>query len=312
VVYSLGRVARAVWALVDVTDGRLLHSTAPSTLTINNVVEVTGFNTFVPGGSSDFMMVNIIVERVDEETGAVSYGVVQQSALRCLPTQTSADVEIRSGVLSASQVHLRPELAAGDFSLMVPPRTVSVIGGCFGLGFGTVGVSAAARVTQDSGVPVLPYVQEAFRATDGPERVVVLLERQTVPGAPTFGNPQTRVIAWDPSPATARLVLAFPEAEVGSRQILGISHDLGLVRNPFPPLIPASMSVIPLEGTAQAQTFPISSLESRNFRVLSPAFLYHVSNLKFHRARDLARTVLPATLATGGNTFGDHHATRLP
>jgi hypothetical protein len=93
---------------------------------------------------------------------------------------------------------------------------------------------------------------------------------------------------------------------------LGASHDLALVRNPFPPLIPASMSVIALEGTAPAQTFPISSLESRNFRVLSPAFLYHVSNLKFHRSRDLARTALPATLATGGNTLGDHHAMRLP
>jgi hypothetical protein len=182
------------------------------------------------------------------------------------------------------------------------------------LGFGTVGVGAAARVTQDSGVPVLPYVQEAFRAADGSDRVVVLVERQTVPGAPTFGNPQTRVIAWDASqtPATARLALAFPDAEVGSRQILSVSRDLGLVRNPFPPLTAATMTVIPLEGTAPARTFPISSVESRNFRVLSPAFLYHVSNLKFHRSRDLARTALPATLATGGNTLGDHHAMRLP
>jgi hypothetical protein len=93
---------------------------------------------------------------------------------------------------------------------------------------------------------------------------------------------------------------------------LGASRDLGLVRNPFPPLTAATMTVVPLEGTAQPQTFPVSSLDSRNFRVLGPAFLYHVSNLKFHRARDLARTALPATLFTGGNTFGDHHATRLP
>lgn len=44
VAYSLGRVARAVWALVDVTAGRLLFSTAPPTLTINNVIEVTTSN----------------------------------------------------------------------------------------------------------------------------------------------------------------------------------------------------------------------------------------------------------------------------
>jgi hypothetical protein len=171
-----------------------------------------------------------------------------------------------------------------------------------------------ASVTTDSALTVQSFIPNAFRAADGSGRVVLLVERQTVPGAPTFGNPRTRVIAWDApqTPATARLALAFPESEVGSRQILGASHDLGLVRNPFPPLTAATMTVVPLEGTAPAETFPISSLESRSFRVLSPTFLYNVSDLKFHRSRDLARTALPATLFTGGNTFGDHHALRLP
>jgi hypothetical protein len=215
--YGLGRVPTgAVWALVDVSDQKVLYSTAPSTavinstapstLVINNTIEVTGFGASCTGGSGVFGLCgNAIVETTNKDDGSVSYGIVQSGGFLCTTTgPTSAQVEVRSGVISASQTHLRDELGLVEFPPAPPQHLVSVATACVDF--------IAVSVTTDSALAFQSFIPGAFRAADGSGRVVLLVERQTVPGAPTFGNPQTRVIAWDASqtPATARLALAFP------------------------------------------------------------------------------------------------------
>ncbi len=121
------------------------------------------------------------------------------------------------------------------------------------------------------------------------------------------------VVVWDAPAGRAQVRHQFLEdvPEVGPATggtLLATTLFLGGEQ-----LVPRASFLIPLEGTQGVTDFPGVDLRE-SFVLLSPSYLYSLSDLRFFRPKPpLQRTALPAKLVdVPGNPVGDYHAIRLP
>ena len=309
VVYGFGRGAQNHWALVDVSQGRVVYATAADGVVINNVIQATQFREFVSGPFQGLVATEIRLRIVD---GDSFYTVDSQNNLRfgnsCNPPADSGHyevsrVELPFGVPAASVSQYRPELTRTEF----PPfsehlrfEEKACLAAISGLS-----PYALVVVASDEARVYLNDTLGAFRVPDGSERVALLLDLgQGL--ATNFRGGYARVVAWDPLAQSASLRHEILTGDV--RQLITAAHGVAVTSGINSP----ALTAVPLEGNQPATVFPMTLGEVFNFRALSPAFLYSIQDLKFYRYRpDLLKTALPAALATGGSATGDYHAIRL-
>ncbi len=310
VVYGFGRGAQNHWALVDVSQGRVVYSTVAGGVVINNTIQTTQFREFVSGPLNGLVATEIPFKVVD---GNSFYPVDSQSNLRfgtsCNPPPGSGGYEVSRvgltfGVPAASVSQYRPELIPTEFPPF-PEHLLSEGKACLTAIFG-LSPSALVTVASDEARVYLNDTIGAFRVPDGSERVVLLLDLGQAL-ATNFRGDYARVVAWDPRAQSASL---RHEILTGDNwQLITAAHGVAVISGINSP----ALTAVPLEGNQPATVFPMPLGDVFNFRALSPAFLYSVQDLKFYRYQpSLLKTALPATLAAGGNATGDYHALRLP
>ena len=310
VTYGFGRGAQSHWALVDVSQGRVVYSTAAAGVVIDNTIETTQFREFVSGPFNGLVATEIPLRIVD---GNPFYPVDAQNNLRLGNSCGMIDesrfyqvdrVGLTFGVTAAAASQYRPELARTEF----PPYSERLLfedKACLAAIFGASPFAFVAVASDEARV----YLNEAigaFRVFDGSERVAFLFDLPQAL-ATNFQGDYARVVAWDPLAQSASL---RHEILIGdNRQLITAAHGVAVISGFNNP----ALTAVPLDGNQPATVFPMPLGEVVNFRAINPAFLFNVQNLKFYRYQpDLVKTALPATLAVGGSATGDYHTIRLP
>ncbi len=304
--YAFGLGAVNHWALVDVSQGRILRSTMADGVVIDNVLQVPRFREVQSGAFPDIVATQIL-HRIEDGTSSypVDFQNNRRFGGRCSPPAGSGmyeagRVDLGFGFPTASVSQYRGELAATEF----PPYAEHLSSGykyCVG---DSVNGGAMVSVASDEARVYLNDALGAFRVPDGSERVVLLFDLgQGL--APSLNGSHTRVVAWDPFLESASLRQELPTRA----QLVTAARGIAVVSPGGSP----ALTVVPLDGDQPPTAFPMPLGSIFGFRALSPAFLYNVLDLRFYRYRPaLARTALPAPLAAGGSTTGDYHAIRLP
>lgn len=310
VAYGFGRGAQNHWTLVDVTQGRVVYSTAAGGVVINNTIQVTRFRESGGGPFQGLVATEIPLRTVD---GNSFYAVDPQDNLRfgssCNPPAGSgfyevSRVELPFGVSAASARQYRPELARTEF----PPFAEHLLSqekACLAAAFG-LSPFAFVVVASDEARVYLNDALAAFRVPDGSERVALLfILGQAL--ATNFRGDYARVVGWDPLAQSASLRHEVLTGDLW--QLITAARGVAVIGGINSP----ALTAVPLEGNQPATAFPMTLGNVFNFRALSPAFLYNVQDQKFYRYQPgLLKTALPATLAAGGSAAGDYHAVRLP
>jgi hypothetical protein len=309
VVYGFGRGAANHWALVDVSQGRVVYSTAADGVVIDNTIQATQFRELVSGPFQGLVATEIPLRIVD---GNLFYPVDAQNNLRfgnsCSPPADSGHYEVARvalpfGVSAASASQYRPELTPTAFPPF-PEHLLSEGKACLAAISGA-SPFALVVVASDEARVYLNDTIGAVRVSDGSERVALLLDLGQAL-ATNFHGDYVRVVAWDPVAGSASLRHEILTGD--SWQLTTAARGVAVVSGINDP----ALTAVPLEGVQPATVFPMPLGDVFNYRALSPAFLYNVNDLKFYRyAPSLLKTALPLPLAAGGSTAGDYHAIRL-
>ncbi len=305
-----------LWVLVDLTEGRLVASTADSTITMVSQTRLEGggwgsvpafgtggigrhdFVRLEGGGPSDDLF--------DFGWSATSPPFRQRPAH--VPPAEVTEFQTEEGFFGISVGGLpggevKDELARlGLVGFQLSTRTgdpIEVNANCSGATLDTCRtlwlVPSAGAVIQSPA-----RLQEARRSRPAPapgaERLVLT----------TQGD---RILVWNPG-TSARAVLDQP----GVRFAGPVTRSTVMVFDFSGAMFEPSTLLVPLEGTRPPIVFPGQFLFG--FTLLDPGYLYSVRDLKFFRGTPpLQRTALPARLADlpdQTNTVGDYHAIRVP
>ncbi|MGH7354275.1 MAG: hypothetical protein ACRELS_06800 [Candidatus Rokuibacteriota bacterium] len=314
VVYGFGTGAATHWALVDVSAGRVVYSTAADGVVIDNVIRQTRFSEPAVGSSFNGLVATEIRHHINDDPGSAFafYPVDSQNNLRigtpCNPGANSglyevARVELDFGVTTASATQYPAELARTAFAPF-PEHLVSVQKACLAALFGP-SPGALVVVASDEARVFLNDAIAAVRVPDGSERVVLLFDLSQAL-ATNFHGDYARVVTWDPLAGSASL---RHEILTGDHwQLVSAARGVAVISGFNNP----ALTVVPLEGEVSPTSFPMPLGDVFNFRALSPAFLYNIDDLRFYRYQpDLLRTALPAILS-GASPTGDYHSIRLP
>ncbi len=306
-----------LWALVDLSEGRVITSTAEPTMTIsyhkvsegspllwpNGAVGVAAHTTLVSCETTDSGWVITHVDRRSLPAGTVpvvTLRVDERIGEEGLITNGLLRGDLKSALASTGFVD--PQVSTGEFA-----EQVTYI--C--LQSDPVGDCQAVEVdSRFIGVSPLPaFLADARRpsAATGGERLVLLAATDTA-----LGTPLAAVAVMESNPLRSQ-VRYQPRAEFP--RLSGVTTTRALVteEEDFNTLV--STTLVSLDGSRPPVVFPDVDL-SESFRVLEPSYLYDVTDLKFYRLQPpLQRTALPAKLADlpdGSNPVGDYHAIRVP
>jgi len=300
-------VAPLLWALVDLEDGRLIASSAQRTITLARTRAVEApLRIF----RHDVLVVTGGPAQPSDEW-------VPASPMARQDTTADAEVATIQGDLSLIATGwMRDDLAAaigewglGGFGIAPVVRRSYYNYDCLEAvcGPGDAGMASYSVVdTQMAALSPPPQFFSGVRAarpTNG-ERLVLLGD--TLRGEDW---PIGHLVIWDAEAARARIRLALPPAffrGVGAPPTAALAmvfNAAGVFADPDTYLVRLD------DPDAPAVVFPATNLAS-DFRLLDPAFLYNVDDMKFYRLQaPLEVTALPTPLQpVEGNPAGSYHA----
>ncbi len=304
VLYAFPQSFNAIGYLIDVTNGRVLHSTAPPVVSFAHTTRATRWNDTSPNfAATEFHFVTRVDTSTEPATVVTGYdydsGNNQRGAF-CAPASGFVQFDTinpNEGTTSLGAVRFRPEIAAKD----APPSFEPVVRQdrfCVG-GDGTT--TFGYDVTTDAPRRRLAvfHFETATRAPGEPERLVFEIEEPAVTPPDVFA----RIVFWDPAAGLATM------HRVSTREtanLVSVGRDAAWFHASS-----TSIYVPRDEGTAPT-SFQIDFSPSLAFRVLDGRRLYSADTLRFHALDPALRaTVLPAVLPGGGTRSGDFHTIPL-
>lgn len=314
-----------LWALVDITAGRVVATTAEPRVAIALRESRTDGPLTIPPYSLGIYTRDRLVRVGGDAAGVAEYG---WSPLPFLPPGTPKDffteIAVTAGVESLQvEGWRRPELrealaSAGfaDFTLAPVEAIVEFPYGCEQLDPRPSRCHAIRTVGEGLWVARTPAsLDDGRRSRPSPsgERLVFLATDYTPPGAALAA-----VVAWDPT--AGRAEARYRPRSVSGRDahaLTGATSSTALVVTENFEMLDGdpvlSTALVPLDGPARATVFGDVDL-SESFTLLDPGYLYSVQDLRFYRPYPpLAPTALPARLFdVPGNPVGDYHAIMLP
>jgi hypothetical protein len=295
-----GILGATIVAVVDVTSGAVLYSTAPSSMMLTHTTAHTQFG-FGSGASSG----SVEIREVRRQHGFTNndpffVNIAPYNAVTCAtngPFVELGSVASETGTPQVSVGLYRPELAeiVGAATTAAFSNTRKM---CFPNPPGPTPDPALPlptfQIATDNYVPDVPRVIAGLRA-EGPDRLALLFQHGVFP-----------IVAWDRGVGRAHLRGTHPQAGgfiptllSTSRGKATISGDLGLL-------------VVSLEGESSSLLFPMDLSVAQRFRALAPAFLFRIDDGKFYRTVPiLEQTAFPRTLAPGATTAGSYHTLKL-
>ena len=304
VLYAFPQSFNAIGYVVDVTNGRVLHSTAPPVVSFAHTTRATRWNDTSPNfAATEFH----VVTRVDTSTvpATVVTGYAydsgnNQRGASCAPAGGFVqfdEIHANEGTTALGAVRFRPEIAAKD----APPFFFAVVRQdrfCVGVdGATTVGYD----VTTDAPRRQLAifHFETRTRTAGEPERLVFEIEEPQVNPSDVFA----RIVFWDPAAGVATMHRVSTQE---TANIVSVGRDAAWFHA-------SSTSIyVPREEGTLPTTFQIDFDPSLAFRVLADKRLYSADTLRFHALDPALRpTALPAVLPGGGSRFGDFHTIPL-
>ncbi len=302
--YAFPQSFNAIGYVVDVTNGRVLHSTAPPVVSFAHTTRATGWNdTNLTFSATEFHLVTRVDTSTEPATVVTGYAYDSgnnQRGASCAPADSFVRfdaIHANEGTTFLGAVRFRPEIAAKD----APPFFFAVVRQdrfCVGVdGATTFGYD----VTTDAPRRQLAIFHfEARTRTGGePERLVFEIEEPQVNPSDVFA----RIVFWDPAAGAATM------HRVSTREtanIVSVGRDAAWFH------ASTTSIYVPREEGTLPTTFQIDFDPSLAFRVLADKRLYSTDTLRFHTLDPALRpTVLPAVLPGGGSRSGDFHTIPL-
>ena len=307
-----------LWALVDLTDGRLLASTAGPVVTLTmRRTEPQGDQptAYWPDGKSGYLLkmdeggpegdkpgkwkfARFLFEARDPITATVS-----------LPSQSSGyGLVALTGVYPPSlEVALRGAGVSTGYTVVTAPAGPSTL------------VYACSSSPPLKGCAALTWTSTYDTILQWPTGFIDARRRApaTAAGQLVF-IADNRVFTWDPAEDATRGRAEFRYRAYGDfAYFADVTSSTALVRSGrFLDWdnIEYSSALVPLEGAQAPREYPGVNLGD-SFVLLDPGYLYSATELKFFTTTPTPeKTVLPATLAPvpGGNPLGYYHAIRVP
>ncbi len=306
-----------LWALIDLTNGSVVASTAERTIAISSRTETArGFS----GGRCRCIWLHEVTEyQGGPQEGTTGFWVegVLENPRPSVPIAYRTPVTIRSGDESLTVTGWRRgELSDTlsqhgllSFELGRYEGASDFVYGCTSPTGSAPSVCSAVTVLSSGGAPLRPPLElaDARRARPAPaggERVVFLGEAGPGLSTPAAGH----LIVWDPDGPSAAARLRLRDG----------AHVLGTTTG--------SVATVWFQNADDGQTgsfliplgggdpifFPDADL-TRSFVMLEPSYLYNVDDLKFYRLKPpLRATTLPSALVdVAADPLGDFHAIRL-
>jgi len=321
-----------IWALIDVTNRRVLATTAPAQVTYTSEERQDGVPGPVPSLAGCLDGIGYWQRRVDRYIGGPNphdephaWGALPMAAKVChhdlntVPvTATRTEVLIRQGTSQAHVTWLRQPLADafGDPTQLDFTIETSLGGGTeylYGCGVGYCTLALPLETAYVLDYPVeLVYGRRARPAPAAGERLILLPSRGSAeyvpllvltPGA-TPEDPQVAVPFQFPA---REWIFPFVDSTGDGVLLTGEYHDYGNgidILNGY---------IVPLDGTSALITVPRVDFRA-NYALLSPRFVYNTEAHRFFRVTPpVGLTALPRRLwALEGNPSGDYHLVRLP
>jgi len=309
-----GGASPLLWALVDLTEGKLLHSTAGPAITITASETQEAPAWTVAGHPEALVYVNLTVRRVGGASPGEERQVLGQSLMKISssPVQSLTTLTFQGpGSLTVTGWHqpaLQDALDRAGF-VLGSPEDVETLGGDE-VAIWEIGPGIRLRLVTDTATfSVPPQFHQARRARPASEgeRLVFAAHGHTSVLTKTHG-----VLSWDPGSNRAEVGLVLPGVplEASNFSILGAAtRNAVLLHRPFEARQGAVL--VPLVDGSNVTVFDdVGGL--RDFTLLDPNFLYNFKIGKFFRLTPpLQATTLPAKLAEPGDPAGDYHVVRI-
>jgi hypothetical protein len=309
--YPLG-VDPLLWALVDLTDGRVLASTAEATLSITSAEAVEAPDWTRPGGSPPPVVYVHMLERRSGGSNPTPPGQDQDKGWTPValsyPTGplTLTDLTLETGEDLTAAGWLRPELLGELTRVGLFGTTPGFQPSPTELAFG--GDGQGLRVLRPARPEWHPaQLGASLRARPAPGRERLVFQTEVGIGAGIYGD---SVLVWDPAASRARHLARFPAGLETPSELWAATRDTALVRSRSL----GQWVLLALEGDGAPRAFDDPTY-LYDFTLLDPHALYEITSGKFYRAQPPAqRTPLPRTLAAfpGYAVWADYHAIRLP
>jgi len=310
-----------LWAVVDLTDGRVLAKTADDQIAITVHVAEEAPSWATPTRSPTPVVYRHTFERrqgkpdAPDSTTDLGWGGEFLRTWDAGAFATQTELTLNVGAAEAVAGWLRAELQLGLRQLGFLQATPGAGPATATFAFGDPGpTQMTLRVTTPAspGISLGAFLDEAVRARPAPgaERLVFVGDGIVVGQGEWSG-----VLVWDAPNGPATGLLALPVGPESGRLSLGSATSKVAVVSDF---ARAGGYVVPLDGTGAPRFVPdpdgLFFLE-----VLAPRYLYDVRRERFVRpvvGSDgvlLQATALPRVLRDGpGGPIGDYHAIRLP
>jgi hypothetical protein len=302
--YAFPQSFNAVGYVVDVTNGRVLHSTAPPVVSFAHTTRATRWNDTSPNfAATEFHWVTRVDTSTEPATVVTGYDYDSGNNQRgAFCAQAGGFVQFdaihaNEGTTFLGAVRFRPEIAAKD-ALPSFEAVVRQDRFCVGAdGATTFGYD----VTTDAPRRQLAifHFETRARAAGEPDRLVFEIEEPQVNPSDVFA----RIVFWDPVAGVATM------HRVSTREtanIVSVGRDAAWFH------ASTTSIYVPREEGTLPTTFQIDFDPSLAFRVLADKRLYSADTLRFHALDPaLGPTVLPAVLPGGGNRSGDFHTIPL-
>jgi len=302
--YAFPQSFNAIGYVVDATNRRVLHSTAPPVVSFAHTTRATRWNdTSLTFSATEFHWVTRVDTSKEPATVVTGYAYDSgnnQRGASCAPAGGFVqfdEIHANEGTTSLGAVRFRPEIAAKD----APPFFFAVVRQdrfCVGVdGATTFGYD----VTTDAPRRQLAifHFETRTRTAGEPDRLVFEIEEPQVSPSDVFA----RIVFWDPAAGVATM----HRVSTGeTANIVSVGRDAAWFH------ASTTSIYVPREEGTLPTTFQIDFDPSLAFRVLADKRLYSADTLRFHALDPALRpTALPAVLPGGGSRSGDFHTIPL-
>lgn len=304
----LAKTQRLEKAIVDVTNGRLVASTAPPTMTLSHSTITTQAGDGSNGGGTVAEARHIIRPDIDfwaSFPASQSFG--NFGLVNCDHLPESSVTRIGTidayvfGTQAASLTAFTSELGAANFPSVQDQRSTSARR-CISNFEPRPGAFPAIAFTVETTEPLVfhGFMPLFARTRTSPERIVLVYTQTPGFTAPT----RSRLVVWEPEQGTPAATVRYdgPLMNVtGWSPQTAVGYTTGTL-----------FHVVPLAGTAAATSLTVAEDTADDFIALEPGFVFNRDDLKFYRTvPTLERTALPRALVPSAVTSGDFHAVKL-